>query len=308
MEKSQVDEVLAVLGTGAKPWNYYQDQFIMHHLARLVKEEPMTVKRFKQSRYSGWLRKQILQEFLAKQLQGLITTESILMSPQVPQLFLTYSLGKWGGMGVLNRSHFQTTRVGFNLVLQVNLCKGLVNTFKRYVSKKAEMPKFWGHPVSDVHATLGWVRLDFDLGTDSILIEEIQSDLVRQLPKMMQRMKPRNPKGDETVSNGIRKFLRREFEPYNRMWSEALLACALQFIDQELGFRQVYMHTWESGCVLKGISQRHGPPRSLYTQLPKKFGFVKQDKPPVHLYNHHQLLNRREELQISEAKWWKLEW
>jgi len=48
----------------------------------------------------------------------------------------------------------------------------------------------------------------------------------------------------------------------------------------ELGISKVYYHTYESGNYFKGLPEYSRPPRSLYTKLPKRFGFKEtQEKP-----------------------------
>lgn len=59
---------------------------------------------------------------------------------------------------------------------------------------------------------------------------------------------------------------------YRRQWHDALLSAVLFFLREELGISRVFYHTPESHKALKRM---HGtlPPRSLYTDLPRRFCF-----------------------------------
>ena len=71
-------------------------------------------------------------------------------------------------------------------------------------------------------------------------------------------------------------------KPYADCWDEAILTAAITFIHDELGIRKIYYHSAESGAKMKRI-RWDLPPRSLYSKLPKRFGFKKTQEVPEFL-------------------------
>ena len=80
------------------------------------------------------------------------------------------------------------------------------------------------------------------------------------------------PWGDTHVRN-VLDYYETHIAPLESIWDEATLLAALQFIRNELGIYRVYYHTWETGNWFKRIDSDWSPPKSIYTALPKKFGF-----------------------------------
>jgi hypothetical protein len=74
-------------------------------------------------------------------------------------------------------------------------------------------------------------------------------------------------------------------------WQEALLWSALWFCTNELGLDEIYYHTYETGALLKNIGHRK-PPRSLYTDLPKKFCFQETHEVPKILLQTKSAMRR----------------
>ena len=117
------------------------------------------------------------------------------------------------------------------------------------------------------------------------------------------------------VADNYKKFLygedkmqqyREALRPYAKVWDEAMLTAALCFIRRELGIRDVFYHSYDTGNRLKGIERYYHlgkPPRYLYTELPKKFCFVPTSEAPDFLkpvrYLHY--LQRH-----GKAQWFKL--
>jgi hypothetical protein len=115
------------------------------------------------------------------------------------------------------------------------------------------------------------------------LIEELQSDWVREATAALRvRRFRRTEDGDRRLGWGavdqsvtrsrIRHYVNQVFGPYARIWAEALLDATVGFLKDELGVRDVYMHTSESGVRFKEPAPGR-PPRSLYDKLPRRFGF-----------------------------------
>ena len=84
-----------------------------------------------------------------------------------------------------------------------------------------------------------------------------------------------------------------------------MLAATIDFVHRELGLKQLWYHTWEAGNCLKRIKSRYGPPKSLYTALPKQFCFEKTKQLPG-LLNQKQTIKRLRRAKI-EPQFYKLE-
>jgi hypothetical protein len=98
----------------------------------------------------------------------------------------------------------------------------------------------------------------------------------------------------------LRRYLEAVLADYGDIWDEALLTAALQFIRQELGIAKVYLHTPETGGVIKRIKYAQ-PPRSLYSSLPKKFCFRQTDKAPEFLQQDRTF--RKLEKRLGGTQW-----
>jgi len=146
---------------------------------------------------------------------------------------------------------------------------------------------------------LSWCRLDFDLDTGEALIEEIQTDLVRDMQTVAEaayqaRKKKREnfPKyGGRLKTLPFLRYWENDFSTYQKIWHEATLTAAIGFLFDELGLKTIYYHTHESGAFLKRIDGTN-PPRSLYTKLPKQFCFEKTEEAPE-LLTSDKLWKRR---------------
>jgi hypothetical protein len=134
--------------------------------------------------------------------------------------------------------------------------------------------------------TLAWARLDVDLERDEVLIEEVQSDWVRDVA-WLQRWLSRCDTEEhvmrcyafETTAASARRYL-QHVEPLLKEWSQAMLAATVNFINRELGLKRIWYHSWEVGNYLKRIKGDSLPPRSLYTALPRQFCFEKTERLP----------------------------
>ena len=84
----------------------------------------------------------------------------------------------------------------------------------------------------------------------------------------------------------LRRYFVEAMRPHRAIWEEATLTAALVFLREELGIGRIFYNTWETGCRFKGISLNYGPPRSLYTDLPRRFCFEETSEPPVILQRY----------------------
>ena len=91
--------------------------------------------------------------------------------------------------------------------------------------------------------------------------------------------------------------------PYAKVWEEAMLSATIGFIHHELGLQKIYYHSFEQGALLKNIKGSK-PPRSLYTRLPKQFGFQKTPEGPEFLMREKRV--QKLQRKVKDPYWFKL--
>lgn len=245
-----------------------------------VFDDSVSVAEVKRSRFGRLLCKSALSELIARCGDGVIDRQllSLVWREPCDQFLLT--LDSWGGE---ERAWQQTSRAGHNLVLQVNMHEGYRRWFESVVPDDEKwLFDNYGHPVLQksksgfYRATLGWVRIDLDLWTGEALIEEVQSDWLKDVRTLLSW----HSADDGSVN--VRMYCELMLARLGKVWAEVLMAAALWFVREELGIRKVWFHTYESGCDLKRIKGAR-PPRSLYTSLPRKFCYTTTRQPPEFL-------------------------
>lgn len=194
--------------------------------------------------------------------------------------WLTVSFGNWQACEAGWRLA-QLSRPGENLVLQVN--------FPDWHNKKIERIRgsyYWDtdychHPIrSGETTTLAWARIDLDPWGEDMLIEEIQSDWLRILPQ--QRSKVLGKKRGLYKSLRLQEklnYIDETLKTYRPIWAQATMLAAVAFGVSELGVKRIWLHQYETGQRLKNIQNGHAP-RSIYTDLPRQFGFEATHKAP----------------------------
>lgn len=176
----------------------------------------------------------------------------------------------------------QTSRRGTNLVVQLNFPEDYTDRFMRlFGGESRRWLEYWSHPVRrDGPITLGWARLDMDPESDEVLIEEIQSDWIRT---MKRHAKPLVQAAGKAKKTEARQLLDETQERYAKVWAEATLLAAMAVARRFLGVRRVWLHQPHTGAKLKHIRDTP-PPRSLYSDLPRRFCFQPTDRAPEILY------------------------
>jgi hypothetical protein len=244
----------------------------------------------KKSRFGRLLDRPGIKEMLAKASDGILTHTHTALCWQRRKDFVI-TLDRWGG-----RAGLQMSRRGYNLVIQLNFPKSHEGELKRFLGKARGLFEIGGHPISKKRITLAWARVDLNLDTGQALIEELQNDWLRLVRRWAVRF-PRMRNDSRYRDLLVRRFGERlpsleDFSSYahrmgvyEKIWAEAMLAATLKVVVDQIGIRDVFLHTPESGARFKGI---HGtlPPRSLYSALPKKACFEKGQTLPEFLQGH----------------------
>jgi hypothetical protein len=281
MNKQQLDEIINCLPRGRTVFPYFRDRYAALLLSWLY-GDGTSIAEVKSSRHNSLLDREVVRTILAACGDGRLDKQSLALAWQYPHEDFLLTLDRWGGDSLRWQ---QTTRHGFNLVLQVNLHEG----YRRWFDKAVPEDEKWVfnnccHPVLQKNRrafyrpTLGWIRMDLDFDTGEVLLEEIQSDWIRDLRTLQGWHKPSEDNASATVLAYCNAMQRR----LGKIWDEALMAAALWFVREELGLHSIWYHTFESGCRLKRIVEDK-PPRSLYTRLPRKFCFQQTSQQPMFL-------------------------
>ncbi len=273
--KSQIlDEVIACLPTGKTHYRYFQGAYASRILSMIMPKKA-TLSTLKQTRFKRLLEHKSVKPIVAYSGNGILEREALEASWLEPSHAFLLSVNRWGGRG--ERDWYQTSRGGENLVLQLNLPVQHQRQYQRWIDPSgfSTLNGVWSsHPVQTklgrptFRETLAWSRLDIDFGSNEALIEEVQSDATRKVLNMSRRY--RRCACDRCIE---RLEYVRWFEPYLKLWSEALLCATIEFVHKELGIERVFMHTAKSGWRVKKMSKTWHAPRSLYSDLPRKFAF-----------------------------------
>lgn len=297
MEREYANEILACLPQERTCYHYFKDRYALQLLGYAA-GNGTSIETLRRSPYGKLLDKPAVRQLLAGCGDGRVDRQRIDAQWQDPLLPFLLTVGLWGNSQWFRYN--QTSRPGFNLVLRLNFSHDHDRRFQKLFA-----PYFWddslnwysGHPVmkSDerryYRQTLAWARLDVDMENGEALVEEIQTDWVRQANKESRTLsrcdscqrKTRNDYCRKVQS--ARRYLDEVFRPYASVWDEAILSATLFFLFEELGLSRVWYHTWRSGNALKGISDNWAPPRSLYQKLPRQFCFSEIEELPAMLQN-----------------------
>ncbi len=315
MDKNLVKEIIDCLPKERTLFRYFKDRYALILLNHFIGDE-MDIKQIKGSRMAGLLQKPVIREFLASIGSGKLTKADLKDVWLNDMYSFVLTLDKWGGE---NPAWNQTSRKGYNIVLQLNFSNqhdGAYNSLVKPQVKRAL--NFYGHPVFEndgagyVRETLAWARIDLDFSTNEALIEEIQSDWVREGSSLLRDAKLYRQRGYDRMYywdvngdiDGVVEYCEKVLKPYQVMWSEAMLAATIDFIKAELGIKTIYYHTDTTGYRVKRIDCDK-PPKSLYQKLPKQFCFDKVGNAPEFLSQDKYF--RRIYKKVENPTWFRMQ-
>lgn len=274
MKSQLLDEVIACLPNGKTHYRYFQGAYASRILSMMLPEQ-VELHKLKKTRFTRLLEHKSVKPIVSQCGDGVLDRQSLTSSWCEPSKPFLLSLSRWGANA--GRYWNQTSRSGENLVLQLNLPMQNLQHYQRWIdpSRQSTLNGIWSdHPVQTAvdepsfRETLAWSRIDLDFETNEALIEEVQSDATRKIIWMSKRYKRC---GCLSCLDKL-KYV-KWFEPYIKLWSEALLCASIEFIRNELGIERVFIHTAKSGWKVKRMDKTWQAPRSLYSDLPKKFAF-----------------------------------
>lgn len=270
---------MACLPAGRTLFRYGKDHYAFNLLRRAA-GTGTTVSALRKSAFAPLLEKPAVRAWLATMGGGQIRADDVPEAAWLPETE-TYrlSLGIWGE-AVEDWKYHQVSHRGASLVLHLNHCNRQYQRLKPALAKDTDDPfRAYGHPEAGGRfPTLAWARMDIDLDHREALIEELQTDRIRDVVQAVKRARNAPPGsrftmwGIELNRDAMIRYWETEMQRHAAIWDEAILAATLDFLHREIGIRRIFYHTHEGGAILKHIRRRL-PPRSLYTTLPRKFCF-----------------------------------
>jgi hypothetical protein len=274
---------------------YYKDKYVLDMLLWYI-GRGMHVSSVKSSYISGMLDKPVMKRIMKHLPTSILRDQDLLNYWPADFQAFKISFGRWKNIWSGNSNNWgQTSRSGINLVLRLDFAKShdrIYQNLIRPVMQKHKIFENTGHPINTDAKTLAWARMDIDLDNGEVLIEEIQNDWLRYADRLYKEVSSDCIKGKversdnwffERTSTTFTRFgvyFNEVLEPYRLIWDEAVLSAAIHFIRNELGIKRIYYNSWETGNIMKNMSRNWYPPRSLYTKLPKRFGFRLTTKEP----------------------------
>lgn len=313
MNKSTLHEIQYVVSK-SQPVPYFKDKFALDQLGEFA-GTGTSVGQLKRQ-FPAFASKPLVKQVLEEAGNGSVSEWNF--SAAMPSDYLNFvlTLGRWGVKPKRNRkdAHYQTSRSGYSLVLQLNFGFDHDVEYYRYLVDEPCLQgvfNYIGHPVNK-HGfkTMAWSRIDVDFDTNEALIEEVQSDWFRFLSayvewienkKWSQFARHAGPYLKEKSDPGA---YQRRMKPYQKLWPEAMLHTTVNFIRKELGISKVWMHTNRTGRIFKELTHKY-PPASLYSKLPKSYGFKLVDEKPEFLQREDYL--KRFFRKARKEKWFAFE-
>jgi hypothetical protein len=314
VDKRLILEILDCLPKERTVFRYFKGRYALMLLKNVIGKGEK-VNQLRKTPYANLLEKPEVRQVLAQVGQGLVTREHLDSVWSTNTLHFILTVDIWGGSSY---RYNQTSRRGYNLVLQLNFSNQHDGAYRRMVKPKYhQMLNHDTHPVLRTGArpyfreTLAWSRIDVDFPANSALIEEVQCDWLRRAKFLLSHARRRKMTNQETVLwresrgkvNDVIAYCEEILLPYQQIWDEALLTATIEFIKTELSIHQIFYHTHTTGHVVKNI-KGDKPPVSLYDKLPRKFCFIRQDQAPAFLYQDKSF--RRAYKQIQKPTWYYL--
>lgn len=314
MTPLEIEYITKVVGSNQKQFYYFRDKYALQILRYHVKEH-VRINELRNSTFRNLLDKEPVREMMGVAGSGSIRSGALDNYLPAEGRVFNYTLSKWGEyVQHRNDDWYQTTRPGLSLVLQLNFDSWHNYKYHQWIRKCDEDNpfEFDCHPIAETrNYTMSWCRVDINLDSGEALIEEIQNDWLREVQglKCMLAKHLEKPEKKRLGHWFFSRYNLTDFqkyctyiEYYQRIWPEATLSLAIHFLKQEMGLDTIYYHDFDSGNHLKKIMHIK-PPKSLYTKLPKKFGFDVTTEAPNFLKKVKYL---KKKLRNKDLRWWIL--
>ena len=148
MDRQTADEVVACLVGERTLYHYYRDRYSIGLLRHLSRPRPLSIADLKQSPYAPLLHKPRVKNILAD-IGGKHLDEHQLARNDydADQNAFVLTLDTWGSERHREQCWKQTSRPGYNLVLQLNFCRRHDQAYRRLGCTESRF-NYHGHPVS----------------------------------------------------------------------------------------------------------------------------------------------------------------
>jgi len=318
MKKNEIHELQECLDNGKRRFFYFKERYASILLAEVTRYQT-DLTSLRKSHFAKLLQRPTVKAQLAKCGDRKLSPELFKYVWANDTLPFTINFGEWGSGDYQS----QTSRKGFNLVIRLNFSNHHGSEYRRlYKPNRHTVFNYSGHPVmcsykkaeyADIRVpeTLAWSRIDLDFKNDEAIIEEIQTDWLRlakhELHDILQAMengREHKVYCSEAKMNTAKEYLEKTLKPYEKVWAEAMLSATLQILLKDIGIKNIYYHTHISGRIIKDIPGA-SPPRSLYTNLPKRFCFQPTQYGPNFIEKTRSFKKKRQNYPF--LKWQKLD-
>ncbi|UCF66334.1 MAG: hypothetical protein JSV80_11100 [Acidobacteriota bacterium] len=284
MDRRDAEAILARIAPRRALFHYFKDRYALVLLA-LAAHDGRSLSELRSGSLGRLFRKRIVAD-LERRKNGRPLELGDLWSvwPAERECYVL-TLGIWGHRSG-HCAWYQTSRRGYNLVLQLNYPSKHDRAYSRLIRPGRTDP--WvnrQHPIREKgRRTMSWSRIDLDLAHGEALIEEVQNDWIREAVSDVEaicsptdakarRRRLENLLWDTSCTvESLKEYVESVLAPHRRIWAEATLTAAVWFLREDVGIRSIWYHTHTTGCLVKKIRYRR-PPISLYEQLPRRFGF-----------------------------------
>ncbi len=285
MKKRDVTALLARCATETR-FAYGEDEFA-RTLLRLAKNRHGSERALRASPFARLLERPSIKRHRAT-LPPEAALDRALVSPE-PHVDLQYRVtwGRWGSSDPTSwPNRDQTSRPGENLVMQLNFTRTHNRAYQKLLCPETAPFGSSGHPIHERLITMSWARIDIEEAAGEATIEEVQNDWLREAVEVAGYVRRNGElpgwfdRYADTTPEQLLAYVDSVLAPHLAHWAEATLTAAIEWLVEQRGIRRIFYNTWETGNRLKGLSEGWGPPRSLYSSLPRRFCFQEAHRTP----------------------------
>lgn len=231
----------------------------------LEDELPITLQTFKEKYKESF---KLCEKFIPESLNdnNLITKSLLKMITDLGNKSLSYPISK---------------QLVLNIKIPKNEIEKLSDFTKLIFSVQNNTSKEIGHP--SMENQIGWVRLELHPDEKYFLVDEIQSDQSKNISKSKERIKkePSSIQGICQKYNVTEEQILQTFKEIENLvfdFPDIAMKTIFEFANQN-GYQKVYYHSYDGMLLLK----ENNPPKSLYTETPKKHFFAPSQDSPFNL-------------------------
>lgn len=290
-------------------FRYYKDRYAAMLLERILQPR-LSIRALRAGPYARLLDRPAIKALVASKGDGVLHRDDLLLLWPFETLSYGVTFAGWGSEKSRDRRWNQTSRPRRQLVLQLNFPHAHDTEYRRLIHDAKEMPfQCRYHPANrGERITMAWARIDIDTQSGEALIEEVQNDWIRNVgDNLADAIAGWGRYAKPADLEKLRHYAAIVLAPHAAMWSEAVLAAALEILIGECGLSRIWYHHFATGCEIKNLHKLFWkPPRSLYTDLPKRFCFELTDEPPAFILPAQPRWLRRK-LERREGRFWRMD-